>query len=245
MSEGHAETTTFETRSNKPFLYSINSILPSNKEAYILRLPNELLQKCLQHLVQGDVARNAGMKQPRAWRSSTPHHRFCASSRSVWASSVTCKRLSQLSKPLLYSDVIILAPSFLNDDEEIEALEDRVRRRLWQFYRSVTESPELMRYCKIIGVAFKQSTWLYCQAALRQSPSLQELTLEGSDLRFERLGNVLGNLRSLKVLILSGVQCHEPRAWHPTTAVQKQRANADSAALPSPVSLELPQHPGT
>ena len=242
MSEGDAETTSYETRSNKPFLYSINSTLPSDDEAYILRLPNELLQKCLQFLINGDAASNAEVKQPCEWVSFSPHIKSRISSRSIWAASVTCKTFSQLSKPLLYTDLIILAPSFLDVDEYIVELDDNARRRLRHFYRSTKESPELMRFCKIVAAHVKQSTWLECQAALRQTSSLQELTLVGTDMRFERLGNVLGALRCLKVLTLSGVQCHEPHAGHASPAIQKQRAAADRAALPLPVSRKFSKY---
>ena len=242
MSEGDAETTSYETRSNKPFLYSINSTLPSDDEAYIFRLPNELLQKCLQFLINGDAASNAEMKPPCERGSFSPHIKSRISSRSIWAASVTCKTFSQLSKPLLYTDLIVLAPSFLDVDEHIVELDANARRRLRHFYRSTKESPELVRFCKIVAAHFKQSTWLECQAALRQTSSLQELTLVGSDIRFERLGNVFGALRCLKVLTLSGVQCHEPHAGHASPAIQKQRAAADRAALPLPVSRKFSKY---
>ena len=239
MSKGDPETTAFETRSNKPWLYSINSALPSKEEAYILRLPNELLQRCFQSLVNGDTASS----QHRGRESSTPHSRFCNSSREVWATNLTCKRFRQLSQPLLYADVILLAPPFEGDVEQIEKLEYRARHRLRQFYHSVKKSPELMQFCKMLAITFKQSTWIDCRAALRRSTSLRELTLVGSELRFEHLSNVLGTLRCLKVLTLSGVQCHEPYVGHPGPAVQSQREADDRAELPSPVSPELSQFP--
>lgn len=156
MSEGEPETTTFETKSDKPFLYAIHPTLRRGGQSYITRLPNELLQKCLEYLIEGDIASD----EHRVYPEYCSQFKTSISHRSAWAISLTCKRFLQLVKPSLYADVNIIRPRHWNHTEMVREHE-KPQRRVNQFHRSVQESPQLRQLCKVLVIdldAFAQLT---------------------------------------------------------------------------------------
>jgi len=148
MSEGEPETTTFESKSDKPFLYSIHPTVPRSGKSYITRLPNELLQKCLEYLVEADIAND----EHRVYTDYYPQFKTGTRYRSTWAISLTCKRFSQLVKPSLYADVNIIRPGHWNHTEMVMQHEEKLQRRVNQFLRSIKESPQLRQLCKVLAV---------------------------------------------------------------------------------------------
>jgi hypothetical protein len=149
-SEGEAEATIYESKSDKPFLYAVHPTQPTGGRSYLTQLPNELIQQCLRYLIDEDAEAEAG-RDP-ACIPQYPPDECCTRHCTAWAIMLTCRRLSQLFKASLYANVNITTPTNLSRIEERIRHKERRQRRADRFCRSMKESPELRQLCKRLAV---------------------------------------------------------------------------------------------
>jgi hypothetical protein len=143
------EMTTIESHSDKALPHSIHSTIPIDSTAYITKLPTELLHQCLEYLIEPEItADELFVPNYTFYQRSKPCTRYHA----AWALCLTCKFFSQLFRPFLYADLYLTMSTVCSKEAGASQQEEKARRKLDLFSRSIGEYPNLMRLCKALAV---------------------------------------------------------------------------------------------